>query len=351
MIDKGTGPENPDLSRELLWAISAEMGAAEVDFTVLVGRDLSDLKCILRGERIPNVPFDKKRAINTLTRSERSAETTEILAGILSSADEPTEVRVTAARNIALMPLDICEKALLRNLTDRDKFVREEVIRSLSRIGTTEALRRLQELPVPDNEYHQRQLSFAKLSIGIRSDTEETDISGILGIRWASHRVKPIEGKAVKEDIDSIWGSPYGITLNPDLGFDVHCGRLRHLLFLNAEIKRGALVSSVRSRAMIAGVVALQEEDVKYSTIRYLLLTVPSETGIDAIIARTNGEVAYTGEARFDGEVLRLEMRDVGLERTPTEIEGLVSNDDVNVNLRIWRGAIRTKKHGEPIHV
>lgn len=351
MIGKGTGPENLDLSRELLWAISAEMGAAEVDLTVLVGRDLADLKRILWGERIPNVPIDKKRAINTLTRSERSVEATEILAGILSSADESTEVRVMAARNLTFMPPEICEKALLQSLTDGDEFVREEVIRSLSRIGTTNALRRLQKLPIPDNEYNQRQLSFAKLAISIRSGAEEPDVSGVFGIRWTSHRVKPMEGKPLQEDIDSIWGSPYGIALNPNIGFEVHCGRMKHLLFLNAEIKRGALASSIRSRAMIAGVVALQAAGGKHSTIRYLLLTIPSETGIDAIIARTNGQVAYAGEARSDGEVLRLEMRDVGAERTPTEIEGLVSNDDVNVNLRIWRGTIRAKKQGEPIRV
>jgi hypothetical protein len=126
---------------------------------------------------------------------------------------------------------------------------------------------------------------------------------------------------------------------------------MRHLLFLNAEIKRGALVSSVRSKAMLAGVVVVREESVKHSGVRYLLLTTPSATGLEVTITRTSGQVAYTGEARADGDALRLAMRDVGLERVPTEINGVVSNDSGLLNFRIWRGAVRMKKHGESVQV
>lgn len=349
MADKWA--EDQEFSRELLRAISGGVCEVEVDLPLLAGSDLGDLKQILRGDKRPKTPIDKKRAINALTRSERSVEAGEILAGILSNTEEPAEVRVVAAINLTLMPAEISEKALLRNLTSENEFVREGVIKSLGRIGTAEGLDRLQALPVPEDEYNQRQLAFAQMVIGMRSGASVPDVSGLLGIRWTSHNMRAIEGRSFQESIDSIWGSTYGIALNPEIGFEVSCGRMSHLLFLNAEIKRGALVSSVRSRVMIAGVIALREEGVKHSSIRYLLLTIPSEGGVDVIIVRTNGQVAYAGEARSDGEVLRLGMRDVGLERTPTEIEGLVSNDEVNVNLRIWRGATRTKKHGEPIRV
>lgn len=355
MTDTRTGPEDREFSRELLRAISADEGGCFVDLPVVASNDVADLKQVLRGERIPNIPIDKKRAVTALARSESSAEASDILASIVADTEETTRVRAVAASNLGLMPPEAAERALLQNLTADDEVVRVEVFKSLGRIGTTEGLDRLKALPDPENDYAKRQLSLAKLAISFRSGSEERDVqdaNSTLGIRWTTHAAKTVEGRQVQENIDMIWGSIYGITLNSDIGFEIGCGRTKHFLFLNDVMKRGAFVESIRSRNMIAGLLALQEEGTRHFTTRYLLLTSPSDAGLEVTIVRTNGDIVYAGEARPDGAAaLRLTMRDVGLERTATEIEGLLSNDDIHLNLRVWRGTTRTKQHGEPIRV
>jgi HEAT repeats len=354
MIGQLTDPGDREFSRTLLQAISLNSLEVEIDLPILTGADLSVLKEILRGEKIPNFLIDIKRAINALTRSERSVEAGEILSRIVSDTEETVGVRATAALNLSMMPPEVSEKALLQNLTSADETVQVEVIKALGRIGSAEALARLKALSEPDNDFIKQQLSLAKLAIAFRSGADEAgdwDAKSILGIQWMTHTAKIVEDRQVRENIDAIWGSTYGITLNPNVGFEISCGRAKHFLFLNDVVKRGTFLDDVKSRKMIAGLVALQEEHIQYSTIRYLLLTNPSNSGIELIVARTNGEAVYAGEANPNGAALRLRMRDVGLERTPTEIEGLLSNEDIQLNFRVWGGRAKKKKHGEPIRV
>jgi HEAT repeats len=354
MVGQLTNPGNQEFSRTLLQAISLNSLEVEIDLPILTGTDLTVLKEILRGEKIPNFSIDGKRAINALTRSEKSVETGEILSRIVSDTQETVRVRAAAALNLSMIPSEVSEKALLRNITSADETVQLEVIKALGRIGSTEALARLKALPEPDNDLIKQQLSLAKLAIAFRSGSDAADhqaIKSIFGIRWITHTAKIVEGRQVRENIDAIWGSTYGITLNPSIGFEMSCGRTKHFLFLNDVVKRGAFLNGVKSRNMIAGLVALQEEHIEYFTIRYLLLTSPSNRGLELVIARTNGEAVYAGEASPDGATLRLTMRDVGLERTPTEIEGLLSNEDIQLSLRVWGGQARRKKQGEPIRL
>jgi hypothetical protein len=354
MVDKYTNPAEQVISRTLLQAISPTMLEVDVDLPILAQADLSELKRILRGEKVLNFPIDKKRAINTLTRSEKSAEVGEILSCIVSDIKETVGIRTAAALNLSMMPPELSEKALLQNLMSADETVQVEVIKALGRIGSTEALARLKVLSEPNNDFIKQQLSLAKLAISFRSGADEAgdgDAKSILGIQWMIHTAKIVEDRQVRENIDAIWGSTYGITLNPNVGFEISCGRAKHFLFLNDVVKRGTFLDDVKSRKMIAGLIALQEKHIQYSTIRYLLLTNPSNSGIELIVARTNGEAVYAGEANPNGAALRLRMRDVGLERTPTEIEGLLSNEDIQLNFRVWGGRAKRKKHGEPIRV
>jgi hypothetical protein len=341
-----------EFSRELLQAISAEEAGCVFDMPALTGNDLAVLKQILRGERIPRTPVDKKRVVNALARSESSAEASDILARIVSNTSETKRVRATAASSLSLMPPDAAEKALLQNLTVNDEAVRAKVFKSLGRVGTAESLGRLNALPEPANHYARKQMFLAKLAITYRSGSEARNAEfakSALGISWTTEAAKAVEGKRVRENIDAILDSTYGLGLNPDIGYEIVCGRNKLFLFLNDAIKRGAFAESLRSRNMIAGLVARQEGEARFFSTRYLVLTSPSAEGVEVIVARTNGDVAYAGEARIDGDALQLNMRDVGLERIPMEIEGRVSNADIRLGLNAWRGESRPKKQSVPI--
>jgi hypothetical protein len=345
-------PKDQEFSPELLHAISADETGCYIDLPLLSKDDVEVLKQVLQGQKLPPVPIDKKRAVNALARSERSQEASEILGRVVSDTKETKRVRATAASHLSLMPQEAAEKALLENLTTADEIVRREVFKSLGRVGTARALDRIKKLPDPKTSPIARQLSLAKLAISSRSGSEERDShdkASSLHVGWATQAVKAVEGNRVRENIEAIWGSTYGVSLNPEIGFEIDCGRTKLIVLLNDTIKRGAFTKSAVSRKMIAGLVVAEEEETRHLTVRFLIMTSPSEKGVEVVVARTNGEVAYVGEARPNGDEFHLAMRDVGLERMATELEGRISNVSMQLDLRVWRGSVRPKKHPVPI--
>lgn len=355
-MSNGPAQKDPEFSHKLLQAISAEIAWAESDLPVLTGQDLADLKRILRGEGHPETTIDKKRAINALARSESSTEAAEILAEILSNPEDLLTVRVLAALNLSAMPPEIAQRALRENLASDNEILRGAIVESLGRIGGDDDLVSLKNVAF-ENEGYRRQLALAELSIGFRSgaeNRESQDAIRSLGLYWTTHEAKQVAPEKVEKYIHAIWPSTYGIALNRDVAFEVGCGKVKHILFLNEDLKRGDFIKPARARNRLAGLVALPEEGISHFTIRYLLFTIPSSTRLDVIVIGTNGKVAYAGEARLEKERLRFTLRGVELGAATTEIEGLASKDDIRLTLRVRGGGVTsTKRHGEqfPIYV
>ena len=132
-IDKFT---DETFSRELLHAIAANEGRCFEDRTVLAPGDVVVLKQVLRGEKVPPILIDRKRAVTALASSERSAEASAILAGLVADLKETTQVRAAAAAQLSVMPKESAEKALLENLEPANEIVRREVRKSLTKIGS-----------------------------------------------------------------------------------------------------------------------------------------------------------------------------------------------------------------------
>ncbi len=339
-------------SPELLHAISADEIGCFVDLHLLSTDDVAVLKQIIRGEKLPPMPIDKKRVVNALARSDSSAEASEILARVVSDKNETTRIRATAAVHLSLMPQNAAEKALIRNLNTDDENVRIEVIKSLGRVGAARAFNSLKELPELKTDYAKRQLSLAKLAISFRSGLEDDqDENGPFGIQWSTQTAREVEGKRVRAIIEATEGLTHGISLNPNTGFEIECRRTKFNFLLNKAIKQGAFTDSILSRNLIAGLIVAEEPETRQFTVRYQIMTSPSEEGVEVIVTRANGDMAYVGELQPDGDELQLAIRDVGLDRLATEIKGCVSNDSIRLELRTLRGNVRPKKHPVPIRL
>jgi hypothetical protein len=143
-IDKLT---DENFSRELLHAIAANEERCFVDLTVLSSGDVAVLKQVLRGEKVPPILVDRKRAVTALANSERSAEVSAILAGVVANLQETTQVRGAAAAHLSKMPREFAEKALLENLAPGNEIVRREVHKSLAKIGSKAVDDNLTALP------------------------------------------------------------------------------------------------------------------------------------------------------------------------------------------------------------
>ncbi|MBE9139973.1 HEAT repeat domain-containing protein [Nodosilinea sp. LEGE 07088] len=359
------GPDNSGLSPTLLQAISATSLEVELDLPRLAAQDLADLKAILKGEKRTNVPISTKRALNALVRSERSPETRAITASILSDSRQPNRVRSLAALNLSLMPAPETERALIQNLQEANTQLQASVVRSLGRIGTVQAFEQLQRLDTA-SELVRRQVAFAKQTIAYRSDSSAPDLQAErtrlpLAQRdqlsaparsttgWATFSAKPVTGHPVQEKVRNIWGSTYGLTLNQTLGLEVDCGTAQHFLFLHERLQQGRFLAGLRSRPSIIGLLAPEPEPEQHVTIRYVLLANPSDQGLALAVTRTNGDLVYGGDGTLTRAGLRFTLRDVGPTLTPTEIVGQVSDDEIQLTLRIGPENSRPKRHGVAI--
>lgn len=363
MSDTG-GPPAHDLSRPLLQAIAADALNCPVDgLPPLEGEDLAELKRILRGESTPAVPVDRARAIRALVRSDRSPEASEVLARVLGNKDESTRVRAIAAHGLGTTPSAEAERVLVRNLSAEDDKVRAEVVTALGRMGSAEALDRLKSAPRPANARVRRQLSLARLLVALRADAGEQEVEEARRLlrAGAGEPVEPgpgvalrtfestrIEAPEVRELLGLVDGSTYGVPLSGEVGFRVPCGRASYVLFLNSQLKPGRFVAGVRSKGLIAGILAAQDRVTRRVTTRYLVVTSPTPKGLDVLVTRTDGELAFAGEATPEGDGLRLTLRTAGDRGAPARIEGRLSGSDLSWRLAV-SGRARPKGQGREI--
>ncbi len=344
MSDTSNGTNNSD---SLAKKLAAENLACINNMPNPSKQDLTDLKGILRNTKITSTAVDIKQALTMLTHAEPSAESVEILSRILSNTRQTTKVRVSAAANLSVLGTQDAEKALLVNLDVDDPFIRLEVIKSLGKIGSIESLRCLEAAVETASDKDRKQIAFACTTIAFREGSYDRD--SIPGIDWRTQSLKVIEGRQVAEKVEKIWGSTYGVKLNHELGLIFTCGKSTLSVLLNNTLKRGSWLKNLRSKPLIAGVLTIKEHEVKRYSVRYILMTKPTDTGLIITASRTNGDVVFAGKAIAEGDELRLSMRDVGVERTPAEIDGVITNDNIKLDLRTWRGVVRSKSHGEKL--
>jgi hypothetical protein len=349
---KRSGRGGPKLSPALRRAIAADTIGCFVDNAVLAKRDVAALQKILAGQETPGLDINRKRALGALARSDRSAETGELLAQVLADRKLPHRDRAAAAAYLGLLSPPAAEKPLLAALRKTSGLLRVEVIKALGQVGTAKALTQLRKIELDDDDPARRQLGLAELAIAFREKRKGTgpdDLSDALDIRWTTTEATRLDARAVRETLAALGGPTYGVTINPRIGFRFDCGSLQHVVLLNEALKRGSFVKGVRERNMIAGLLVSQAEKLRYFSVRWLLLTSPAKDGVRMVLARPNGDPAFEGQAVAEDGALRFTLRDTGLERTPAEISGFATDDDIDWTMRVWRGPLRGKLRPRPL--
>ena len=327
-------------------AIAADRLYVEVDLPKLADADLDDLKAILLGKKTTDYQMDMKRAVNALSQSDRSKESAGILAGILADEKQPSKTRAITALNLGAFPHPEAEDALIGQLTSKDPMVQAAVIKSLGRGGSAKAINALKKIQ-PANERLRKLASFAETAIGFRSKSSSLDVS-LPDIAWNDFKARTIQGEAVRQKIGKVWGATYGIGLSPEIAVEFQCGSVKHCIFLNDALKQGAFTRPIKAEKMIAGLV-VQDDSPSHLTIRYLILSFPTKDGISLAVLNNDGDVQYAGQIVAAEKGLHFKLRDIGLSGTPTEVEGLLTDDKLEVGFRAWKTGRMRKRHGEAI--
>jgi len=90
-----------------------------------------------------------------------------------------------------------------------------------------------------------------------------------------------------------------------------------------------ALLKNLKSRSQVSGIVAVRNPKESISTVRNIVITNLSKSGIDIIVTRTTGEVVYAGDAWQEGKIWKFMLRDIGLTSAPTTITGTISDKEI----------------------
>lgn len=337
-------------SKTVLKTISAGTVGCIGDAPALSERDIADLKGILDGTKPADGAVDTRQAMTVLTHAEPSPESAGILGRILARDDAPVKVRTSAAANLGRFggeAAGAAESALLGGLDTKNRFVRSEIIESLGKVGSTESLRRLGDLVETASEADRRRARFACTAIAFREGRYDEEAFRLFD--WRSHPVGVLEGEPVAERVRDLWGPRWGVELNREVALTLPCGGATLSVLLNRELRRGSWLETLQERPLVAGILAAEEREVGRHSVRNVVLTVPTDTGFDIAVARSDGNVVFAGRGEPDGDGFRLTIRDVGLERVPAWIEGRLTAETFDLTLRTWAGRVRDKRHGQAV--
>ncbi|MCF6336547.1 MAG: HEAT repeat domain-containing protein [Gammaproteobacteria bacterium] len=294
--------------------------------------EIDTLTKILSTKGKAKSPVNRKRAVNAFIQVAKNRDFPEVLAKILLDSTELNATRIAAASGLGKFADEESEKALIQALGKTNGHLQREVIKAMGRIGTEKSIKALDALSENNDPGFKHTLTFARIFIGYRikgTSIDSEKIKEALGVQWIKLQSNPLSSKKLQENIQSLRDNTFGLKLSDDIGFEIMCGKTSNTLLLNDKFKPGALLKNLKSRSQISGIVAARNPKESISTVRNIVITNLSESGIDIIITRTTGEVVYAGDAWPEGELWKFTLRDIGLTSAPTTVTGTISDKEI----------------------
>ncbi len=328
----------------------------------LTERHLSDpqveaLKAIVRRRVIPKQPFSMAKAVNELAHADRSRSATRAIASVVANREEAMPDRVVAAWALG-RGLSGAQTALLENLAERNQHVRQEVIKSLGIVGDGEALARLKRLRAPAAESVAKQLALSKALIAHRHDLAyDHDLYRRGVVRkpgdepMVTLSLSPMRKSTIRAHRERFIGPALGIDIG-DRAFRLKAGKALWTVYVNNAIGDDDHLSGMFERKWITALLARWHVRTDTNEVQYVVLTSPRDRSAEIVVARTDGEVMYTGTASKGRDLLRFAMRDVARSGTaPTNVKGRLTRGGLELEMTVPFGRRQQVSEGEPVVV
>jgi hypothetical protein len=327
-------------------------------------REVSALRDVVveRASRPADVSLS--RAISSLAARDRSPETAAALSRFAADRREAPVDRAVAAASLRLIPGPEARAGLVRSLKSTEPIVRVEAIKSLGCIGDAATLKALNAVGRGANAGEDRQLDFARALIAHRLGLESDHVPFQHGVaRRAGPKeeliplsLRPVRPRTISVERERLHGSDYGIPLSEKVGFDLHAGKARWAVLVNADITEGGGVfarsSRIFERPWITALLARQDERTKTSAVQYVVLSDPADDGARIMVVRTDGEPVYSGELKQPRGLLSFVVRDIARRGTaPTNVKGHLTTRGVEFEVSIPFGRRKDPSGGEAVVV
>lgn len=311
---------------------------------LLSDAEIAIIKSLLRSKSPLPKHIRLPKAMTLLAQAEHSAEVVALLGSVLGRRSLDPISRAVAASLLNRMPREEAELVLMANIGAEDPLVLSHVIQSLGCIGHAQALTHLESIGAPREPYVQKQLALSKALImhrlnlpgdplPFREGEKRTPQPGdeLLGVSF--HRM-PVA--SVQKCRQHLRGCTYEIAPSDTLGLEFIAGNARWILFCNREMEAAGFPHTLLMRKWIFGLFTIENKRARSLNTQHIVLTKPSEKGVDIQVVRTDGEVYYTGRASGAGDTITFSLRDVNRPGTaPTTFEGRLSPGGVAFDTRV----------------
>jgi hypothetical protein len=277
----------------------------------------SEIRTAVRGS---GGPLERRAAFALLAQSD-DPEREALLASVADDPRELPQQRSAAAITLGHIPTPKAEQLLLQNLNNSPPEVLPDVLRSLGRIGSPQAIPLIEAFATADSSPVTAAARFAAALLAHRFGLAGHDLpvpapQDLLPL--PSRDTRPVE-VAVASDTDtravlaSLAHEGYGVELYGSSLTEFRCGTEVNTVCVNREfVEPGASRKLLKRKAVLA-LVALQSREGAGHSVSYIILSKPSSSGdeIDLLAPRCTGHPALAGYARVTGDEIRFSLRSV----------------------------------------
>ncbi|TDL90784.1 HEAT repeat domain-containing protein [Meridianimarinicoccus aquatilis] len=321
---------------------------------VLKKADAARLAALLgqKQSKGPDALIDRKRALAALARSAPlQRDTADILGRLLVDETADPSERLAAASYLGALSTDMAERPLIAALRQARGPFRSRVLKSLAQVGSASAFRLLRDLE-PENAAEARQLALATAAIAAREPgLVSPDYGKAFGLEWAEAKAEPLDRKSLAAVHAGLSGPLFSMAPSAKLGLGYTCGKTRFTLLLNDSLDQNDIPKAVMAREWIAASMVTQAGNAAHWTLRWLVLTQPVADGLRMVLLRPNGDAMFEGMAQPGKDGMNFHLRDTGLERIPTQIDGRILRNGLSWTHKVWRGPLRAKKRPLPLAI
>jgi hypothetical protein len=258
---------------------------------------------------------------------------------VLADRTAPPTNRVVAARGLGQIGTSAAEQALLGQVREPNPRMQQDVLAALGTFAGPDAARELDRLPVPDDPATRRQLAFTRALIAHRhglqgpflpqAPARERPVA--LAGQTTSVQLTPI----IAGDLDRLRGPTYGIRFS-ERGYLLRCGPSEWTILINQEVGPSLASRRLFDRPWIAAILAQWLPGREAVMTRLVLLIRPVSKQLHIDVVRSDGQVAYIGEAHQDEAAITFSIADVDRPGTaPTDIAGRVTSNRVQLQTSV----------------
>ena len=276
-----------------------------------------DLDRIRRAVRQGDAEIGRGEALAMLAASP-IPERARIIARVPEDHAEPVRIRVAAAVTLGRIVSAEAELELVQNLAGAESAVQIEILHSLGRIGSPEALPVTDRVAAAGSGRLAEAAQFASALIAHRSGLPGHELPRhpermmlALPERTLEAQVTALVPEELERVVSGLTLHPYRIAFAPERFVRVDCQGQTHVVCLNEEFVGPDAVGRLLERKGLMGVVASKSPESGLTSVSHVLMTSPEERGeeVRVQVPRSSGRPALEGSARVARAVVEFRLR------------------------------------------